>query len=279
MDKERERNKSLELIISTKKPHVLANLLLLRFSIYFRWGFHANQKIDLISRPEDRTQITIKIHCLIVFWVFFFFSYYGWCVKLSGALSESLNLCVHVKRIFYYVRRWGQASHEGRWDLMGWFHWLNNRSRPTRFFKRNKLPNQRDWISSWLLSQLVCYGNKNKKQKRFHETQQKTDLKKTTPDNSAKDTRMEPPSYIRPSARLPTTFLFAFPPYSSLMLFISRSSLHLRWLLVRQDWAILCVLGSTGRGHPLKNFHHHLSTQQQQKRVLVIFEKMLRKNE
>jgi hypothetical protein len=29
--------------------------------LYFRGGFHANQKIDLISRPEDRTQITIKI--------------------------------------------------------------------------------------------------------------------------------------------------------------------------------------------------------------------------
>lgn len=72
-------------------------------------------------------------------------------------------------------------------------------------------------------------------------------------------------SYIRPSARLPTTFFICIPPYSSLMLFIPRSSLHLRWLLVRQDWAILCVLGSTGRGHPLKNFHHHLSTQQHKK--------------
>jgi hypothetical protein len=39
-------------------------------------------------------------------------------------------------------------------------------------------------------------------------------------------------SYIRPSARLPTTFF---------------------------------ILGSTGRGHPLKNFHHHLSTQQHKK--------------
>jgi hypothetical protein len=181
---------------------------------------------------------------------------------------------IRVKRIFYYVRRWGQASHEGRWDLMGWFHWLNNHSRPTRFFKETSyLTSVIEFLVGFFPSWFVTV-NKNKK--RSMKPNWKL-IKRRRPIILPKTLEWNRASYIRPSARLPTTFFICIPPYSSLMLFIPRSSLHLRWLLVRQDWAILCVLGSTGRGHPLKNFHHHLSTQQ--KRVLVIFEKMLRKNE
>lgn len=63
---------------------------------------------------------------------------------------------------------------------------------------------------------------------------------------------MEPPT---PTERLQQHFYLHSLPARQ---FISRSSLHLRWVAVcviasvRQDWAILCVLGSTGRGHPLR---------------------------